>query len=728
MGPRRKLTEKSAQFPLRAIVPIEGAAFDPALMPDFPGIAGAENCRDWEPGMSVDLKRIRPQDEKYWDAYKGTPKAFLHQDIAAALFKNRWGELTAVRYPLHSNQAAIESKIISSASAEKLGLRFHAVRAQALAAGAQGFDFGGLFLAFSFFLIVSALLLTALLFALNAENRAREIGTLLSLGFTPKIVRRLLLIEGFIVSLVGAVPGAFLGLLYTRAVLQGLNGVWQGATATAELQFYAAPVSFLGGIGGAVLMALFSIWLVARKQGAAPARVLLNGETPEANRGVKKRKFPIGKFLYPAAFVAALAMVFYGATLPAQGQAGIFFGAGFLLLFALCGWSYAFIAKPPQTLAADAKAVALRNLRRRLGRSLSVIILLSCASFLVAAVGAFRHDPQNDESLRKRDSGTGGFALWAESALPVYLDLNTQSAQEKFGFENLDASFVPLRVRAGDDASCLNLNRAQTPQLWGVNPDDLQKRKAFGLDWTLLEKAEGDAIPAIGDENTIMWGLGKGVGSILDYVDENGGIVHVKIVGLVNKTILQGALIINEKQFVERFPSAGGYNRFLIDAAPDKASAVSEKLTAGLQDFGFEVTPAPRRLALFQNVENTYLSIFQALGGLGLLLGSVGLGVVVLRNVLERRGELALLRAVGWQQSALQHLIFIEHIALAFTGLGIGIAAGLIAIVPSLKQAQAPVSSLGLTLGLIALSALFWTYLATKIALRGALLDALRNE
>ena len=184
----------------------------------------------------------------------------------------------------------------------------------------------------------------------------------------------------------------------------------------------------------------------------------------------KKRKFSAGKFLFPMAFVAALAMVFYGATLPAQSQAGIFFGAGFLLLFALCGWSYAFIAKPPQTLAADAKAVALRNLRRRLGRSLSVIILLSCASFLVAAVGAFRQDPQNDESLRARNSGTGGFALWAESALPVYLDLNTQSAQEKFGFENLNATFVPLRVRAGDDASCLNLNRAQTPQLWGVNP------------------------------------------------------------------------------------------------------------------------------------------------------------------------------------------------------------------------------------------------------------------
>jgi ABC-type antimicrobial peptide transport system permease subunit len=729
MGPRRQLEEKQADFRLRSIVPLSGAALDPALMPDFPGIAGAENCRDWEPGMSVNLDRIRPQDEKYWDAYKGTPKAFLIQRIAANLWENRWGEITAVRYPLSADQTKMEAKILQSARPDALGLHFMAVRTDALAAGSQGFDFGGLFIAFSFFLIVAALLLTALLFALNAENRAREIGTLLALGFTPKVVRRLLLTEGLIVSFLGALPGAFLGLLYTRAVLNGLNSVWQGATATAELQFHAAPASFIGGIVGAVVMALFSIWLVARKQGTMPARVLLGGGIADASHlsAGKSRFATAGRFLFPIAFVAALGLVIIGSLQPSQSQAGLFFGAGFLLLFALCGWGYSWLSQAPQALATTAKTVALRNLRRRAGRSLAVIILLSCASFLIASVGAFRQDPQNDQTLQRRDSGTGGFALWAESALPVYQDLNSKQAREKFALEKVEAGFVPLRVRAGDDASCLNLNRAQTPQLWGVNPQELQKRKAFGFDWTLLEKPQDNVVPAIGDENTIMWGLGKGVGSTLDYVDENGKAFRVQIVGLVKKTILQGALIINEKDFIRHFPSAGGYRNFLIDVAPARITASSEELTQGLQDFGFEVTPAPRRLALFQNVENTYLSIFQALGGLGLLLGSAGLGVVVLRNVLERRSELALLRAVGWEQGKLQNLIFIEHAALGLTGLGIGVAAGLLSIIPSLKSAQAP-SGLMLTLLVIALSALFWTYIATKFALRGALLEALRNE
>lgn len=732
MTERRKLQEKTANFRLRAVVPLTGAGRDPDLMPDFPGIEGAENCRDWEPGVTVDLDKIRPQDEKYWDAYRGSPKAFLLQSPASDLFKNRFGDLTAVRFPLSTNQAALEAAIIKGVQPTQLGLSFVPVRAQALAAGAQGFDFGGLFIAFSFFLIVSALLLTALLFALNAENRSREIGTLLALGFTPKIVRRLLLLEGLIVSLAGAVPGALLGLVYTRAVLHGLNGVWQGATATAELRFHAAPTSFIGGIVGAVLMALFSIWLVTRKQAASPARVLLNGENGEVDPAKPRKKLPLKTgLLWPLSFVAAIALSLYAVTLPANKQAEMFFGAGGLLLLALCGWAFVWLARLPHALAADARAVALRNLRRRRGRSLAVIILLSCASFLIAAVGAFRQEPRDAELLRQRDSGTGGFMLWAESALPIYQDLNTKEAREKLYIEDKTISFVPLRVRAGDDASCLNLNRAQTPQLWGANPTELQSRKAFGADWSLLEQGSGEEVPAFGDENTIVWGLGKGIGATLDYVGENGKPFRVKIVGLVKKTILQGGLLISEKNLIEHYPSASGYSAWLIDVqnkAPDGVKKVSEELTEALRDYGFEVTPAAQRLALFQNVENTYLSIFQALGGLGLLLGSAGLGVVVLRNVLERRGELALLRAVGWKRETLNRLIFIEHAALALVGLGIGVTAGLIAIVPSLREAQAPLSSLGLTLLAVALSALLWTYAATKVALRGALLDALRNE
>ena len=157
---------------------------------------------------------------------------------------------------------------------------------------------------------------------------------------------------------------------------------------------------------------------------------------------------------------------------------------------------------------------------------------------------------------------------------------------------------------------------------------------------------------------------------------------------------------------------------------------IVEALTRGLQDTGFELTPTAARLRSFNAVQNTYLMTFQVLGGLGLLLGTAGLSVVVLRNVLERRGELALLQAVGFRRSALQWIVLGEHGFLLALGLVLGKVAALVAITPSLLGANArfPFISVAVILVTILASGLFWTWLATKAALRGNLLAALRDE
>jgi ABC-type antimicrobial peptide transport system permease subunit len=118
------------------------------------------------------------------------------------------------------------------------------------------------------------------------------------------------------------------------------------------------------------------------------------------------------------------------------------------------------------------------------------------------------------------------------------------------------------------------------------------------------------------------------------------------------------------------------------------------------------------------------------LGALGLLLGSAGLGVVVLRNVLERRGELALLQAVGFRRGALQWLVLSEHGALLVVGLLVGGAAALVAVLPEWLRpgSDLPMASMAVTLGLVLVSGLIWTWAATRLALKGSLLPALRNE
>jgi ABC-type antimicrobial peptide transport system permease subunit len=239
-----------------------------------------------------------------------------------------------------------------------------------------------------------------------------------------------------------------------------------------------------------------------------------------------------------------------------------------------------------------------------------------------------------------------------------------------------------------------------------------------------------DEIPAIGDANSIQWALGKKVGDTMDYVDEQGRAFKVRLVGAVANSILQGSLLIDEAEFVKRFPGESGYRMFLMDAPSNAVPQVSATLSRALQDVGLELTPAAERLNAFNAVQNTYLGTFQILGGLGLLLGSAGLGVVVLRNVLERRGELGLLVAVGFRRRALRRMVLSEHGALLCLGLGIGIAAAAVAVMPAILSpgTQLPYASLGVTLGAVLLNGALWTQLASWYALRGNLLEALRNE
>ena len=145
------------------------------------------------------------------------------------------------------------------------------------------------------------------------------------------------------------------------------------------------------------------------------------------------------------------------------------------------------------------------------------------------------------------------------------------------------------------------------------------------------------------------------------------GPVRLRLVGALSDSIFQSELVMAEKNFLRLFPEQEGYRFFLIDTpAGAESSVVAATLEDRLSDFGFDVVPTSERLANFHRVENTYLSTFQMLGGLGLLLGTLGMAAVLLRNVLERRRELALLRAVGYNSSHFTLMVVAENALLLF--------------------------------------------------------------
>jgi putative ABC transport system permease protein len=744
MGLSRKLEQQSSSFRIREILPMEDSAFDPDLMPDFPGLSDVDNCRDWDPGIAIDLDKIRTKDEQYWDEYRGTPKAFVTLKAGQGMWANRYGNLTAVRYPTtNHSQGDISQKILTAVDPASVGLFFLPVRELGNKAGGGTTDFGQLFLGLSMFLIMAALILTGLLFVFGVENRSEQIGMLMAVGLSPKQVRRLLLIEGGVLAVFGAIIGTAVALLYTKVMIYGLATIWRSAIAGSQIEFYAGTSTLFIGAFGAVIVSLLAIWFTLRKQLSRPARELLVGALRwqyfKAKRSSKARA---GFLIAALAFTGAVLLLVLMGTGDSGSASGAFFAAGALLLIAGLGVSHSLLKTAAgrwNRAFVSLVGLGLRNTTRRTGRSLAVVGLLASGIFLVIAVGANKKNSLAES--HRRDSGTGGFVLYGESTIPVLYDLNTSSGRESMRLDDgtLDAvQIVQLRVHEGDDASCLNLNRAQMPRLLGVQPEQLQKRGAFSFRkviegaekqnaWELLNRNLGDnVVPAVGDYATVYWALGKSVGDEIEYTDEKGRQFRLRLVGMLNNTILQGSLLISEKEFVSRFPSDEGYRLFLVDTDQSQAEALSDMLTLRLSDFGLELILTTQRLARFMAVENTYLSIFQLLGGLGLILGSIGLGLVVLRNVLERRGELAMLQAVGFNKSTLKRLIFDEHSILMLAGLTCGIVAALVAVGPVLWTQAARIPYL--LIAAIGGSAVLWIWMATTFALGDKLIDALRSE
>jgi hypothetical protein len=458
-----------------------------------------------------------------------------------------------------------------------------------------------------------------------------------------------------------------------------------------------------------------------------------------------------------------------------------FSGGALFLTAALAGaWAWMRGSRAGQVGGRGARSVAqlgIRNAARHPVRSLLTAGLLAAASFLIVAVESFRRQP--DPNYLDRSSGSGGFALLAESDLPIYLNLNrtwqravhplspagrparddpNRDRNEEELADRIsdalranhvsregttDVAIVACRLRGGDDASCLNLYQPRRPRVLGV-PQSLIERGGFqwaeseastpqekANPWLLLDRPLPDgAIPVVGEKNTVTWVLRSGLGKELKVPNERGEMVSVRIVGLLQDSVFQSQLLMSEANFLKLYPTQEGYNFFLIDAPPARSQQVEAALSQALGDEGLQVASTAATLREYLAVENTYLSTFQALGALGLLLGALGLAVVLLRSVWERRGELALLRALGFRKMTLGWLVLAENAFLLALGLGAGTVAALLAVAPHLigGAGQVPWRDLLGQLLLVLAVGLAAGAAAVAATLRAPLLPALRRE
>jgi len=656
IGPLRTISTAHKSFKVSSIISLEHPLSDSTYMPHFPGLSDAGTCKDWDAGIPVDFKKIRNKDEEYWNRYRGLSKAFVSLEDGLSMWKNQYGNATSIRINKNTHSIGqINSLLKGNIRFESLGFNLINVKEQANFAADNAVDFAELFLGLNFFVILAALMLTAMLLSFNLASRRNDCFLLKALGIPHKKIFSIFFFESLTIQSIASAIGAMLGLPLSALLIYLVNNQWNAIVRNDLVSLHSD----------------FTIIIIA---------------------------FIAALF---AAMIPVSILVFKFLKLKSKKEKSVFY-------FSFTNLSiWHLVAK---RLISDRQ------------KSIFIILMLSIGIFTLFITASFISSVSDDNSTK---SGSGGFIHWGETTLPqsesILKDdvLNILDPKDTF-----NVKFFQFHVVKGDEASCLNLNQVSQPRMIGIQANEflINNRFSFsgrieditnGEEWKYMRDYQNDTvIIAFADQNVITYSLKKKLGDNLYYTNEFGKTIYIILAAGMKSSVFQGSILIPEKDMLRHFPSLAQARLILTTCDKNQAEKVQSILEKTYHDLGISIQQTTQRLSMFGSVQDTYLLVFIIMAAIAMLIATVGMGLLILRDIRDRATELHLMRAIGFTDDAIKKMLFSENIILVSISIVIGTLLSLPFIVKILeKQSQAfPFQNILWLLLIIIFNLMLWIY------------------
>ncbi len=661
------------------------------LIPEFPGLTGKKSCRDWAPGVPVNLDLVRQKDEEYWNIWKFTPKILISYEDAKEIWADENSIATALLVPSSVGKDTIEKLILSGLSAEEKGFFIDDYLSRVNTAGSGSINFTELFLGLSFLLMTAALFLLIFIIQLFYKNREEEIILLKVIGFTKKRITLLYLREVILFTLPGAIAGTGLGMLYNLLLMTGLTTIWYEAarldTVILSLGLKSILIGFLSGLICCLAASTAVITGIINKT-VSPV--------PKGRKRNAKSRMKIFAFSAGTVFLLIIILTLFYIAGIITSSVTYFFTAGglMLILFPMLAVIILNGLMKRKTRRFSVFRFTLKSISYNLSRTISIILVTSLSVFMIISIGANKLV----SGLSGSEDGTGGYEFTLNTARPLSPQLHNWSEQWK-----LPGSIIlPVRIQEGDEASCLNLNQVRNPRIAGVDAAVLEKESRFRItestgrmkSWLLLDSPLKDnIIPAIADKGVLTWSLGLKTGDLLEIRAEGGQVYQLVFQAALAGSVFQGSVIISENNFLKLFPSSKGYTRFLIDTKdnenPTELSEKAETLERILRLFGPVVRLNSEILDEFYSVENTYITIFFQLGLMAIVFAIAGISILVLRKIQDEKPEICIRKITGFSKKRISAGIFAENFITITAGILSGTVSSLTALFPVFRENNA---------------------------------------
>jgi putative ABC transport system permease protein len=390
-----------------------------------------------------------------------------------------------------------------------------------------------------------------------------------------------------------------------------------------------------------------------------------------------------------------------------------------------------------------------------------VVFTIVTMSFITAAFGSIFDDT---------DRLSGGFDVRADAGYAAPIPDMNEALKDKRGIEEDDFTAVGTLSGVSVDAKQEGTDRKpETLFLQGVD-DGYSKNVGYGFKSTVSEYDTADEVWTAlrTQKNTAVisadlaptrenFDVGEGTPAIelsgfygedptlpddiyIKVEDPGSGETRkVQVIGVLEDTAFFAPGVTSSRATVDGIAGspvpAQSYQMGLKDGVDPAAAA--RDLEKAFSQNGLQAVAIEKEIEDGSTAQGLFNNLLMGFMGLGLLVGIAALGVIAARSVVERRQQIGMLRALGFQRGQVRLAFLIESSFVALLGIGLGVALGAalsVGIVDSFSEEisgvryTVPWSTLGVIVGLAYVASLLTTFLPARQASKVYPAEALRYE
>jgi putative ABC transport system permease protein len=390
-----------------------------------------------------------------------------------------------------------------------------------------------------------------------------------------------------------------------------------------------------------------------------------------------------------------------------------------------------------------------------------VVFTIVTMSFITAAFGSIFQDT---------DRLSGGFDVRADAGYAAPISDMDKALQDKKGIDESDYTAVGTLNGLSVDAKQKDTDRKpKTLFLQGVDggytnnvgygfKSIVAKYDTSNEVWTALRTEKntavissdlapsrsnftvGDMQPAIklsgfyGEDKTLPKDLYIKVED-----PESGETRNLHVIGVLEDTAFFAPGVTTSRATVDSIagtPVPAQSYQFRLKNGVEPGTA-AEDLEKAFAENGLQAVAIKKEIKEGSTSQGLFNNLLMGFMGLGLLVGIAALGVIAARSVVERRQQIGMLRALGFQRGQVRLAFLIESSFVALLGIGLGVALGAalsVGIVDSFAEQISGISytvpwgTLGVIVGLAYLASLLTTFLPARQASKVYPAEALRYE